>query len=165
MQIELLKEFCRQNGSEPEEFDQVKKTVLYSRVSSADQKEDLGRQTERLTSYAKENGFSNTGTIEDLGSGINYKKPGLKKLLKMLLNEQVDRLVVHHKDRLLRFGSELVFSICKHLDVEVIVLEESLGKSFEQVLAGDVIEEMTVFSSKLYGRRAHLNSAKKAEAA
>lgn len=142
-----------------------KKTILYSRVSSADQKEDLTRQTERLNSYAEEMGFTNTLTIEDLGSGINYKKAGLKKLLKMLLNEQVDRLVVHHKDRLLRFGSELVFSICKHLGVEVIVLEESLGKTFEQELAADVIEIITVFSSKLYGRRAHLNRSKNSEAA
>lgn len=162
--ISSLKVFCRQN-SEASDLDDVKTTVLYSRVSSSDQKEDLVRQTERLSSYAKEQGFSNTLNIEDLGSGINYKKAGLKKLLKMLLNEQVDRLIVHHKDRLLRFGSELVFSICKHLDVEVIVLEESLGKSFEQELAADVIEIMTVFSSKLYGRRAHLNRSKKAQAA
>jgi predicted site-specific integrase-resolvase len=83
----------------------------------------------------------------------------------MLLNEQVERLVIHHKDRLLRFGSELIFSICKYLNVEVVILENSLGKTFEQELSGDVIEIMTVFSSKLYGRRAHLNKTKKQEAA
>lgn len=83
----------------------------------------------------------------------------------MLLNEQVERLVIHHKDRLLRFGSELVVTICKYLKIEVVVLEESLGNSFEQELASDVIEIMTVFSSRLYGRRAHLNRAKKQGAA
>ena len=162
--ISSLKQFCKASGETSESLD-MKTTVLYSRVSSADQKDDLVRQTDRLTKYAEEQGYINLMSIEDLGSGINYKKAGLKKLLKMLLNEQVDRLVVHHKDRLLRFGSELVFSICKHSGVEVIVLEESLGKTFEQELAGDVIEIMTVFSSKLYGRRAYLNRAKKAEAA
>jgi predicted site-specific integrase-resolvase len=66
-------------------------------------------------------------------------------------------LVLNHKDRLLRFGSEIIFSLCKHFGVEIIILEESMQSSFEQELAADVIELMTVFSSKLYGRRAHQN--------
>ena len=137
---------------------------MYSRVSSSDQKEDFKRQLSRLKKFAKKHKFKNVILLEDLGSGINYKKPGLSKLLKMLLNEQVDKLILHHKDRLLRFGSELIFKICKTLNVEVIILEEALGQSFEQELAADVIEIMTVFSSRLYGRRAHLNRQQKSKA-
>ena len=162
--ISGLRHFCADNR-QVDASTQEKKTVLYSRVSSSDQKEDLSRQTDRLESDTREQNLTNTQIIEDLGSGINYKKPGLRKLLKMLLSEQVERLVIHHKDRLLRFGSELVFTIWGYLKIEVVILEESLGSTFEQELASDVIEIMTVFSSRLYGRRAHLNRAKEQRAA
>ena len=158
--ISSLKMFIKESDETSRELPS-KLTVLYARVSSSDQRQDLARQSSRLKEYAKKQGFSHTISLEDLGSGINYKKPGLNKLLKLLLNEQVDRLVLHHKDRLLRFGSELIFKICKFLNVEVIILEEALGQSFEQELVADVIEIITVLSSKLYGRRAHQNRLKK----
>ena len=142
------------------ELSSPKKTILYSRVSSSDQKLDLERQSLRLTEYSEKQGFQNTELIKDLGSGINYKKPGLNKLLRLLVENQVERLVLFHKDRLLRFGSELVFKICKYFDVEVEIIENQMDQSFEQELAADVIEIITVFSSKLYGRRAHLNRKK-----
>lgn len=156
--IHTLKRYAR--GADVE-FTSPKTTVLYSRVSSYDQKHDLARQSDRLRSYASKRDFKRVTLLEDLGSGINYKKPGLKKLLKMLLNDEIERLVVHHKDRLLRFGSELIFSICKYLKVEIIILEEALGRNFEEELAADVLEIMTVFSSRLYGRRAHRNRIEK----
>ena len=162
--VQSLKQFTLSFDDEYIERE-CKKTILYSRVSSNDQKEDLKRQTKRLKKFAKARRFKNIEILEDLGSGINYKKPGLKKLLKMLLNDQVDRLVLHHKDRLLRFGSELIFSICKYLNVEVVILESALGNTFEEELAADVIEIMPVFSSRLYGRRAHQNKKKNKEAA
>ena len=66
-------------------------------------------------------------------------------------------LVLNHKDRLLRFGSEIILDLCKHFGVKVLILEEPMAQGFEQELAADVIELMTVFSSKLYGRRSHQN--------
>ena len=134
---------------------------MYSRVSSADQKQDLKRQAIRLLEHSKSQKYENILAIEDLGSGVNYKKPGLKKLLKLLLEGEVQRLVLHHKDRLLRFGSELIVSICKCLDVEVVILEEAMKNTVEQELAADVIEIMTVFSSKLYGKPSHQNRIKR----
>jgi len=95
--------------------------------------------------------------ISDLGSGLNYKKKGLTKLLKLIINNQIEALYLTHKDRLLRFGSELFFNICQHHGTKVIILNAVENKSFESTLAEDVIELMTVFSAKLYGKRSHKN--------
>ena len=157
--LKSLKAYCGQRDS-GDSLNLSKKTILYSRVSGADQKSDLARQSQRLVEFSEQAKYENILVIEDLGSGVNDKKSGLKKLLKMLLDGDTSRLVLHHKDRLLRFGSELIVSICKHLGVEVVILEKSMDSSFEQELAADVIEIMTVFSARLYGRRSHQNRLK-----
>ena len=89
---------------------------------------------------------------------MNYYKKGLTKLLNLLLEGQVRRLVLTHKDRLLRFGAELVFAICEAKEVEVIIInkgDESVR--FEEELAKDVLEIITVFSARLYGCRSNKN--------
>lgn len=91
---------------------------------------------------------------------MNYYKKGLTKLLNLILEGQVRRLVLTHKDRLLRFGAELVFAICEAKEVEVIIInkgEENV--TFEEELAKDVLEIITVFSARLYGSRS--NKSKK----
>lgn len=133
------------------------KTIAYARVSSHDQKDDLIRQVQILEMYCSKQGF-NYEVIQDLGSGMNYYKKGLTKLLNLVLEGQVKRLVLTHKDRLLRFGAELVFSICEAKEVEVIIInkgEESV--KFEEELAKDVLEIITVFSARLYGARSKKN--------
>ncbi len=64
-------------------------------------------------------------TIKDLGSGLNYKKKGLKRLINLILTNQVERLVITHKDRLLRFGAELIFLMCDEFQTEVIIVNKS----------------------------------------
>ena len=98
--------------------------------------------------------------ITDLGSGLNYKKRGLLKLIKLLLFGRVQKIVLTHKDRLLRFGSELIFRICMLLGVEVEGIEEEKPKTDEEALARDVLEIITVFSARLYGKRAHQKKSK-----
>ena len=95
--------------------------------------------------------------VADLGSGINYHKKGLQRLLHAILNDQVGRLVLTHKDRLLRFGAELVFAICQAREVEIVVINKGEDSSFEEDLASDVLEIITVFSARLYGSRSHRN--------
>ena len=90
--------------------------------------------------------------ISHLRSGINYNKRGLTKLVKLLLTGEVRRLIVTHKDRLLRFGSELIFSLCEQLNVEVIIINHDVNATPEQELVQDVLEVITVFSARLYGR-------------
>ena len=95
--------------------------------------------------------------IADLGSGMNYHKRGLKQLLDGIIAGRVGRLVIAHKDRLLRFGAELVFAICQAKDVEVVIINKGDDATFEEDLANDVLEIITVFSARLYGSRSHKN--------
>jgi len=95
--------------------------------------------------------------IADLGSGMNYQKRGLKKLLMLILEEDIGRLVITHKDRLLRFGAELIFSICETKQIEVVMINQGDELSFEEELAKDVLEIITVFSARLYGSRSRKN--------
>ena len=135
-------------------------TVCYSRVSSHDQKNDLVSQEDKLLNYAKQNNYQNIISITDLGSGLNYKKKGLKKLISLIFSNKVKTLIINHKDRLLRFGSELIFYLCDLFKVNVIIVENKAEQSFEQTLSADVIELMTVFCAKLYGKRSHQNKIK-----
>ena len=128
-------------------------TVLYARVSSSDQKNDLERQVQRLTEYAANQGWSNCETIADLGSGMNCNKRGLIRLIDMILCGRIKRLLIENKHRLLRFGADLLFRICRAKGVEVVVSEVDCGRSFETELARDVLEIITVFSARLYGSR------------
>lgn len=128
-------------------------TIAYARVSSHDQKADLQRQAQVLELYCAEHGYKYE-LITDLGSGMNYYKKGLTTLIHKILENNVRRLILTHKDRLLRFGAELIFSICEAKGVEVVILNKGEEKaSFEEDLAKDVLEIITVFSARLYGSR------------
>ena len=144
----------------PELFHALKKenrkTVAYARVSSHDQKDDLERQKQVLELYCSTQGWT-FDLVSDLGSGMNYHKKGLKRLLDEIITGKVGRLVITHKDRLLRFGAELVFSICEAKEVEVVILNKGVDSTFEEDLAKDVLEIITVFSARLYGSRSHKN--------
>lgn len=128
-------------------------TIAYARVSSHDRKADLQRQVQVLELYCAEHGYKYE-LITDLGSGMNYYKKGLTTLIHKILENNVRRLILTHKDRLLRFGAELIFSICEAKGVEVVILNKGEEKaSFEEDLAKDVLEIITVFSARLYGSR------------
>ena len=131
-------------------------TICYARVSSQDQKGDLKRQELVLESYCANKGF-NFEIISDLGSGLNYKKKGLVRLIKLICSGQIERLIITHKDRLLRFGSELIFSICEHFGVEILIINRTEDSSFEEDLAKDVMDIVMVFSARMYGSRSHKN--------
>ena len=131
--------------------------VGYVRVSSHDQKSDLAVQADALSVKAKAAGIEVERTIQDIGSGMNYKKKGFVSLMSMLLAGKIKHLVIMHKDRLLRFGSEIVFAVCKAMNVRVTILEESLAKSQVELLCLDLVEIMTVFTNKIYGMRSRSN--------
>ncbi|NBD14804.1 MAG: IS607 family transposase [Cyanobacteria bacterium] len=131
-------------------------TIGYARVSSHEQKQDLERQKEIIELFCAQNGWEHE-IIQDLGSGMNYSKRGLKRLLRLITSGEIDRLVLTHKDRLLRFGAELVFSLCEQFGVEIVIINRTEDTSFEEDLATDVLEIITVFSARLYGSRSHKN--------
>ena len=93
-------------------------TIAYARVSTNGQKDDLVRQVALLESYCAANGWTYE-IITDIGSGLNYSKRGLKLLISRICSGEIGRLVLSHKDRLLRFGAELAFSLCEHFSCEV----------------------------------------------
>jgi excisionase family DNA binding protein len=138
------------------EFSDSRKTIAYARVSSHDQKPDLERQKQVLELFCSKNGWT-FEVVSDLGSGMNYHKKGLKRLLDAILDDRVGRLVVTHKDRLLRFGAELIFAVCESKGVEVVIINKGEDTTFEEDLATDVLEIITVFSARLYGSRSKKN--------
>lgn len=132
-------------------------TLCYARVSSHDQKEELLRQVALLETFCAANGWSYE-VLQDSGSSLNYNKKGLRQLIQRICSGTVGRLVLTHKDRLLRFGSELVFSLCETFQTEVVLINQGEQPlSFEDELAQDVLEIITVFSARLYGSRSHKN--------
>lgn len=143
-------------GASPRKDLFQKKTIAYARVSSHDQKEDLSRQIQVLESFCAASGWTYE-VIEDLGSGLNYNKRGLRNLIRAICLSQVDRLVLTHKDRLLRFGAELIFSLCEQFGIEVVIINKTEASTFEDDLVQDVLEIITVFSARLYGARSRKN--------
>jgi predicted site-specific integrase-resolvase len=131
-------------------------TIAYARVSSHDQKADLDRQVALLEAFCAANGWRYE-VIRDLGSGLNYHKRGLRELIRRICTGQVGRLVIAHKDHLLRFGSEPVSSLCEHFGTEVVIINASEEASFEEEPVQDVLEIITVFSARLYGSRSRKN--------
>lgn len=132
-------------------------TIPYARVSSHDQKEDLERQCQVLLHHCDRYGWTNRELIKDLGSGLNYKKRGLLRVINLILEDKVERLVIMDRDRLLRFGSELIFTLCEQMGTEVVIINSKENTTFEEDLATDVLEIITVFSARLYGSRSKKN--------
>ena len=125
--------------------------IGYARVSSKKQVDDLNRQVDNIKTYL-ENKYSDYEIITDIGSGINYQKPGLKKLIEKINKKEVDVIVVLYKDRLLRFGFDLVEYFAKLNNVSIEVLDK-INKTQDQELVEDLIQIITVFSCKLQGKR------------
>lgn len=88
---------------------------------------------------------------------MNYRNRGLIRLIELICTFQVERLVLTHKDRLLRFRADLIFTLCEIFHAEVTIINHSSQSTFEEQLASDVLEIITVFSARLYGSRSHKN--------
>ena len=139
---------------EPEPRDRI--TLAYARVSSPDQTADLQRQVELLETFCAANGWR-YDVVRDLGSGLNDPKRGLRELIRRIGSGQVRRLVVAHQDRLLRFGSAWVFSLCERFGTEVVIINASEEASCEDEWVQDGLEIITVFSARLDGSRSRKN--------
>jgi DNA binding domain, excisionase family len=125
--------------------------ILYARVSTRSQKDDLDEQVENLKSYAISKGYS-FEIITDIGSGINYTKQGLKQLIQKINNKEISKIVVLYKDRLIRFGFELIEYICELNNVSIEIIDNTTISNRTE-LTNDLIQIITVFANKLYGSR------------
>lgn len=126
-------------------------TIGYCRVSSNKQKDDLERQIENVKTYMIARGYK-FKIISDIGSGINYSKKGLNTLIDMVINGEVDKIVVLYKDRLVRFGYELIENICSKYETTIEIIDNT-EKTEEQELVEDLIQIVTVFSCRLQGKK------------
>ena len=137
------------------EFQNVKNdnkiVVGYCRVSTPSQKDDLETQVSNLKTYMIAKGYE-FDIIRDIGSGINYKKKGLKQLIDMINNHEISKIVILYKDRLIRFGYELIEYLCEINGVEIEIVDHE-EKSKEDELTDDLIQIITVFADRLYGQR------------
>lgn len=141
---------------ETEEPSDNKTATLYARVSSHDQKEDLIRQVERLRQYCAANGIIIQDEISEIASGMN---PNRVKLQKILSDKNVKNIVVEHKDRLTRFGFELISHALKSGDKRIIVMNET-DSSMD--IVQDFIDVVTSMCARIYGKRSAKNRASKA---
>lgn len=134
-----------------------KKIIGYCRVNSHKQKDDLERQIENVKTYMYAKGYQ-FEIITDIGSGINYNKKGLNQIIDMVTNSEVEKIVVLYKDRLIRFGYELIENLCNKFGT-IIEIIDNTEKTEQQELVEDLVQIVTVFSCRLQGKRA--NKAKK----
>jgi len=130
--------------------------VIYARVSSNDQKGDLERQLERLRMYCAGAGLKIHKEVSEIGSGLNGKR---KKLLSVLKNPNVKKIVVEHRDRLSRFGVEMLDAALQSSNREIVVVNESESKDD---LVQDFVDLATSMCARIYGRRSARNRAKRA---
>lgn len=127
--------------------------VGYCRVSTRKQSDNLDRQVDCVKQYCIAKGYQ-FKIISDIGSGINYNKKGLQDLLKSVMNNEVSKIVVMYKDRLVRFGFELIETVCSYYNVEIEVID-STEKTEQEELVEDLVQIITVFGARLSGRRAN----------
>jgi len=133
-----------------------KKKVCYCRVSSNKQKEDLKRQIEYM-----ERRYPNNIIIKDIGSGLNYKRKGLQEIIMMAINGEIEELVIAYKDRLTRFGYEMLeFIITKYSNGKIIIINNDEEQTPKEELTKDILSIMNVYVAKINGLRKYKNQIK-----
>lgn len=138
------------------ENERDEKNVIYARVSSHDQKQDLERQLNRLRQYAYANNIALHNEYSEIGSGVNSNR---KKLNSILRDNSVTTIIVEHRDRLTRFGFEMLEASLIASGRKIIVVED---KDVNDDLVQDIIDILTSFCAKIYGRRSAEKRVKRA---
>jgi len=132
------------------------KTVVYARVSSADQKSDLDRQVARITQWATEQDISIDKVVTEVGSALNGHR---RKFISILEDPSITKIIVEHRDRFCRFGADYIAASLKAQNRELIVVDSN---ELDDDIVRDVTEILTSMCARLYGRRAAENKAKRA---
>jgi excisionase family DNA binding protein len=132
-----------------------KKKICYCRVSTLNQKSNLQNQINLMKKK-----YPNHEIIQDVASGLNFNRPGLNKIISLALNKELEEVVVMYKDRLARFGFELIENIIKNSSQGKIVIINNNDESPEEELTKDLVSIINVFSAKLNGMRKYKNKLK-----
>ncbi len=131
-------------------LNQIRVPILYARVSTHSQKEDLERQIQRL-----KQAYPDAEVFSDIRSGLKFDRLDFLKVLEAVQQSSVSKVVVVHEDRLARFGVDLLRKIFKSYGTELEILEITMTGTLEEELAKDLISIITSFSARLYGLRSH----------
>ena len=129
-------------------------TIAYARVSGVAQKPDLANQVKALETYCQDHRIQVDEWMQDIGSGLNYKRKQFNRLMERIELGQVRRLVIAHRDRLVRFGYEYFEAFCERHRTAIVVINGE-AMSPEQELVRDLIAIVTVFSARLHGLRSY----------
>jgi predicted site-specific integrase-resolvase len=136
--------------------------VSYSRVSKQSQKSQLKEQTIRILHSCIHKGIQLDKQIEDIKSGMSSDRPGLMELLTLVSKGQVELVIIENKDRLVRFGYEILENMFKLFGTKIVVLNELIeDKTYEQELTEDLISTIHYFTTKSYSHRRKLNKLRK----
>ncbi len=129
-----------------------KNCLIYCRVSTTIQRDNLKRQRTRLETYAVANGYTITKIYEDIASGMNFKRRGLLKVLKHCQSHAIKAVIIEFKDRLARFGVELIQAMLASFGTELVIVNR-VESDHKQEIIDDMIAIIVHFSSRLYGKR------------
>lgn len=151
--LQSIQEFCTAANARKEEQPIQKENFVYARVSSKKQVDDLSRQVE----YLSRPEYSSYRVITDVASGINFKRKGLSTILDACLQKNIGEVVIAHRDRLCRFGYELVEQLVHRAGGKITVLDNSIDKTSEQELTEDLLSIIHVFSCRQMGKRSYAN--------
>ena len=153
-----LEQMCglfKESLTEHEPKGEDKRNYIYIRVSSRKQLDDLERQVDFIRNYRPE--YNSYDVIRDIASGINYKRKGLETLLDSCIQRTIGDVVIAHRDRLCRFGFELVRMFIEKSGGKVIVLDDERNKSTEQELSEDLLSIIHIYSCRQMGKRSYKN--------
>ena len=140
----------------------IRDTVIYARVSTRNQKDDLQNQVEFLKQFCNAKGIIVNQCIEDFGSGLNYNRKKWNKLLDEVMENKIKAIVISNKDRFIRFGYDWFEKFCEKFNTKIIIVNnETLSPNEE--LVQDIISILHVFSCRLYGLRKYKNQIEEDE--
>ena len=129
------------------------KVVIYARVSSSSQRENLPRQVERLRAFAEARGLSPDIVIQEVASALNYDRKGFNDLLTMIYAREVGVVLLEYSDRALRIGFRMFENLCAHFGVELVVVDKLTEKTDIQEITDDLVAIVDHFSTRIYSRR------------
>lgn len=145
--------------------EEIKGIATYSRVSSHEQKQkgDLDRQSQRISEYCAKKKYSIEHIIKDVGSGLSDTRHGFVKLMELVIEKKISKVVIEHKDRLTRFQYNLIERFFNSYGVHIERVDTGEDVSEEEELVNDIMMLMASFSGKLYGKRSAKRRKQKTE--
>lgn len=149
--LRSIQEMCASDFHDKKEQPIQKQNFIYARVSTKKQLEDLSRQVE----FLRRPEYNDFILVQDIASGINFKRKGLSTILEACLQNNIGEVVIAHKDRLCRFGFDLIHSLVTKAGGKITILNNSDDKTCEQELADDLLSIIHVFSCRQMGKRSY----------